>query len=152
MTAPAPAPPRNEAVALRYSAQALAPRIVAKGEGAVAEAIRSRAEAAGVPVREMPALLPLLLQLDLDALIPPALYAVVAEVLAWAYRVDERSRDDSGRPLPPPGSPDAGAGASNPSSPARASSATGATSATGPTSPTRPSRASAATRAAAKLP
>ena len=77
----------SQAVALRYEANAMAPRIVAKGEGFTAQAIVARAEAAGVPINEAPELV----QLDLNLVIPPQLYAVVAQVLVWAYSVDARA-------------------------------------------------------------
>lgn len=67
-----------------------APRVVAKGEYRLAEEIIARARAAGVPIHESRELVSLLLQVDLDADIPPALYVAVAEVLAWVYRVEGR--------------------------------------------------------------
>lgn len=81
---------RKVAVALRYDAEAgdEAPRVVARGEGIVAERLLATAEEAGVPVREDAALASLLAAIDLDALVPPELYAALAEVLAWAYRQD----------------------------------------------------------------
>jgi flagellar biosynthesis protein len=85
-----PARPVTQAVALRYEANARAPRIVAKGEGFLAQALVARAEAAGVPLNEAPELAQLLMQLDIDLVIPPELYAVVAQVLVWAYSVDQR--------------------------------------------------------------
>jgi len=81
----------SQAVALRYEANAMAPRIVAKGEGFTAEAIVARAKAAGVPINEAPELVQLLMKLDLNLVIPPQLYAVVAQVLVWAYSVDARA-------------------------------------------------------------
>ena len=81
----------SQAVALRYEATAMAPRIVAKGEGFTAQAIVARAEAAGVPINEAPELVQLLMKLDLNLVIPPQLYAVVAQVLVWAYSVDARA-------------------------------------------------------------
>ena len=81
----------SQAVALRYEANAMAPRIVAKGEGVTAQAIVARAEAAGVPINAAPDLVQLLMKLDLTLVIPPQLYAVVAQVLVWAYSVDARA-------------------------------------------------------------
>lgn len=69
----------------------LAPRLVAKGQGFVADEIIERARAAGVPVHESRELVSLLMQLDLDAHIPPALYVAVAEVLAWVYRLERHA-------------------------------------------------------------
>lgn len=79
---------RTQAVALAYEAHAVAPRILAKGEGVIAEAIMNRAREKGVPIKAEPALVTLLLQLEVDDFVPPALYAAVAEVLVWAYRLD----------------------------------------------------------------
>ena len=76
------------AVALRYADGDAAPVIVAKGRGALAEEIVRRARDAGVFVHESGDLVALLMQVDLDARIPPALYVAVAELLAWLSHVD----------------------------------------------------------------
>ncbi len=87
--------PDRRAAALSYEARdaeaGRAPRLVAKGQGFVADEIIERARAAGVPVHESRELVSLLMQLDLDAHIPPALYVAVAEVLAWAWRLEQRA-------------------------------------------------------------
>lgn len=67
-----------------------APRVVAKGKGSVAERIIEVARRAGVPVREDPVLVSLLSHLDLDQEIPPEAYQVVAELLAFIYKVHNR--------------------------------------------------------------
>ncbi|MBE7421530.1 MAG: EscU/YscU/HrcU family type III secretion system export apparatus switch protein [Zoogloeaceae bacterium] len=79
---------RREAVALAYSAADSAPRLVAKGRGLIAEEIIARARAHGVFVHESPEMVALLMQVDLDARIPPQLYVAVAELLAWLYRLE----------------------------------------------------------------
>ena len=81
---------RRAAVALKYAANAAAPKVVAKGRGLIAEAIIERARAAGVYVHDSPELVGLLMQVDLDRHIPPQLYVAVAEVLAWVYRLEQR--------------------------------------------------------------
>ena len=48
-----------------------------------------RAHAAGVFVHESRELVSLLMQVDLDARIPPTLYLAIAELLAWVYRVEQ---------------------------------------------------------------
>jgi len=82
----------RQAVALAYgsrdSAAGLAPRVVASGQGAIAQAIIERAKEFGVPVHESRELVAALMHFDLDQHIPPALYVAVAEVLAWAYRLE----------------------------------------------------------------
>ena len=80
--------PKQSAVALAYKTGELAPKVVAKGRGLIAEEIISRAREHGVFVHESKELVALLMQVDLDAKIPPALYRAVAELLAWLYRVE----------------------------------------------------------------
>jgi flagellar biosynthesis protein len=83
---------RKSAVALAYETGAVAPRVVAKGRGLLAQTIIERAAEAGVYVHESPELVSLLMQVDLDDSIPPQLYVAVAELLAWLYRL-ERGED-----------------------------------------------------------
>ena len=78
-----------QAVALTYEIEDGAPRVVAKGHGLLAEEIIRRAKEAGVFVHESPELVSLLMQVDLDERIPPALYVAVAELLAWLYRLEQ---------------------------------------------------------------
>ncbi len=87
----AEAPNLSHAVALTYHEGGSAPRIVAKGEGIVAEEIMRRARAAGVHVHESRELVGMLMQVDLDSEIPPLLYTVIAELLAWVYRLETES-------------------------------------------------------------
>ena len=75
--------PMQNAVALAYLAGQSAPKVVAKGSGLIAEEIISRAREHGVFVHESKELVSLLMQVDLDQQIPPALYRAVAELLAW---------------------------------------------------------------------
>lgn len=77
-----------EAVALCYEEGASAPRVVAKGRGLIADEILRRAREAGVFVHSSRELTSLLMQVDLDRHIPPALYVAIAELLAWIYRVE----------------------------------------------------------------
>ena len=85
-----PADTRRAAVALKYDAATdNAPRVVAKGRGLVAEKIMALAREQGIPMRENPDLVQMLMQLDLDQAIPPSLYTVVAELLAFVYRLNQ---------------------------------------------------------------
>lgn len=88
MSAKKPLDDRRTAVALAYNAGQSAPTVVAKGRGLLADAIIERAREAGVYVHESPALVSLLMQVDLDQHIPPELYVAVAELLAWLYRLE----------------------------------------------------------------
>ena len=85
--------PLKSAVALAYGQADVAPRIVAKGRGIIAEKIIARAREHGVYVHESPEMVSLLMQVDLDQRIPAQLYVVVAELLAWIYRLE------SGQPV-----------------------------------------------------
>ena len=82
--------PRRRAAALRYEGTA-APKVTAAGGGVVAERILAAARDAGVPVREDAALVEALSKLDLGEHVPEALWAAVAEALAWAYALDARA-------------------------------------------------------------
>jgi len=94
------APASPLAVALAYRTGETAPRVVARGRGALAETIIERAREAGVYVHESPELVALLAQIDLDQRIPPQLYVAVAELLAWLYRLE---RGEQPPPLAAPG-------------------------------------------------
>ena len=63
----------KRAVAMAYSPEDGAPRIVAKGSGVTAEAIISLAREHGVYVHKSEELVQLLMQVDLDHEIPPEL-------------------------------------------------------------------------------
>jgi flagellar biosynthesis protein len=80
--------PTQSAVALAYQTGDLAPKVVARGRGLVAEQIIARAREHGVFVHESRELVALLMQVDLDRNIPPALYRAVAELLAWLYHIE----------------------------------------------------------------
>jgi flagellar biosynthesis protein len=81
---------RKQATALVYQPNSRegTPRVVAKGYGLVAEMIVQRAKDAGIYVHDSPEMVSLLMQVDLDSHIPPALYQAVAELLAWVYRLE----------------------------------------------------------------
>jgi len=80
---------RKSAIALAYQAGDTSPRVVAKGRGIIAQAIIERAKEHGVFVHESEDLVSILMQVELDANIPPQLYQAVAELLAWIYRLEK---------------------------------------------------------------
>jgi flagellar biosynthesis protein len=83
-------PARDKAVAIKYRAEEdRAPKVVAKGQGLVAQAIRELAEKSGIPIKRDDDLIELLAQVDVDQEIPRELYAAVAEVLAWIYKAND---------------------------------------------------------------
>jgi len=91
----------KSAVALAYTQSDAAPRVVAKGNGMIAEQIIARAREHGVYVHESPELVSLLMQIDLDQRIPAQLYVVVAELLAWIYRLESGQSVTGGPALSP---------------------------------------------------
>jgi flagellar biosynthesis protein len=88
-------PRRRSAAALAYDGkgEGSAPRVVAKGYGLFAEMIIQRAQESGLYVHRAPEMVSLLMQVDLDAKIPPELYQAVAELLAWLYRLESGAAD-----------------------------------------------------------
>ena len=86
-------PNRPRAIAMRYREnQDQAPRLVAKGEGSIAERILALAKEHGIPLYEDEDLIALLGVLDLDVEIPPRMYRALAEVLAHVHRVEQGLR------------------------------------------------------------
>lgn len=84
--------PRKRATALSYrDGVNRAPLVAATGAGLIAERIIAAARESGVPVRRDPALAQALSALELGDEVPPALYAAVAEALAWAYRINAQA-------------------------------------------------------------
>jgi flagellar biosynthetic protein FlhB len=81
--------PTHYAVALQYDeAKMGAPRVVAKGADLLALRIRDVAKGAQVPVLEAPVLArALYAHAELDREIPAALFAAVAQVLAYVYQL-----------------------------------------------------------------
>lgn len=84
--------PTHYAVALRYDSKTMeAPEVVAAGQRRLALKIRELAEAYGVPIVENPPLArALFAACDVGDTVPPELYAAVAQVLAFVYRMTGR--------------------------------------------------------------
>jgi flagellar biosynthesis protein len=79
---------RGVSAALSYTG-AGAPQVIAAGRGELAATILERAREAGVPVHQDPDLADALAHLALGEEVPEALWAAVAEALAWAYSVSD---------------------------------------------------------------
>ncbi len=75
---------QKKAVALRYE-NSLAPRVIAKGDYEIAEAMIQNAIAQGIPVTSDPTLVGLLMNLHLNEEIPEDLYVAVAVILSWVF-------------------------------------------------------------------
>ncbi|MGH2914745.1 MAG: flagellar biosynthesis protein FlhB [Solirubrobacteraceae bacterium] len=80
--------PTHYAVALRYDGTLPAPVVVAKGKNLIAAQIRRIATEHGVPIVPDPPLARSLhASVELDRMIPAELYAAVAQVLAYVFRM-----------------------------------------------------------------
>lgn len=77
------------AVALAYQEGQIAPKVIAKGRGLIAQEIIKRGKESGIYVHESSELVALLMQVNIDDRIPPQLYVAVAELLAWLYRLEQ---------------------------------------------------------------
>lgn len=94
--------PTHFAIALAYKSGMGAPKVVAKGRGELALKIRELGAAHGVPMLEAPPLARALYRhTDLDQEVPAALYAAVAEVLAYVYQLSNWRQVGGSYPMPP---------------------------------------------------
>jgi len=85
---------RPKAAALVYDpVKTKPPEIVATGRGLVADEIISLAKKHKIPIHADRGLVEALSRLELGAVIPRDLYVVVAEILAWVYRLDTPSSE-----------------------------------------------------------
>ncbi|GIG24088.1 EscU/YscU/HrcU family type III secretion system export apparatus switch protein [Cellulomonas denverensis] len=83
--------PTHVAVALRYQPGTGAPRLTAKGAGAVAARIRERAQEAHVPmIEDIPLARALHAACEVDQEIPAYLFTAVARVLAFVMQLKRR--------------------------------------------------------------
>jgi len=84
---------RKKAVALKYNPLESAPKAVALGKGEIAEKILAIAAEKGIPIVIKPEIVDRLIDFDLNQEIPPELYEVVAEILAFIYKLDKRVQE-----------------------------------------------------------
>ncbi|HVN71398.1 MAG TPA: EscU/YscU/HrcU family type III secretion system export apparatus switch protein [Desulfomonilia bacterium] len=79
----------KKAVSLKYErGKDAAPKVTAKGRGAVADKILALARQHGIPIEKDTTLLEALYRLDINEEIPEELYQIVAELLAFIYRMN----------------------------------------------------------------
>lgn len=82
----------EKAVALSYDGETdRAPRIVAKGEGFIAERIVRVAREYDVPFYRDADLCEVLVKMDVDAEVPSDLYEPVAKILAFVYMANQKA-------------------------------------------------------------
>jgi len=81
---------KTKTAALKYNPEKdSAPRIVASGSGNIAEKILQKARQENIPIKEDRDLVEVLSRLNIGEEIPEELYAVIAEILSFFYKLDE---------------------------------------------------------------
>jgi flagellar biosynthesis protein len=83
-------PPNKQAAALHYDGKN-APTITAAGGGELAEEIIALAREHGIPLFENADLLTLLMDIGLGEEIPETLYLCIAQVIAFAYKIQGKT-------------------------------------------------------------
>ena len=85
----------KKAVALKYRPETdRAPKVIAKGKGQMAEKILEIAREHRIYIHNDPDLVGILSELDLNEEIPPDLYLVVAELLAFIYFLNREEKSN----------------------------------------------------------
>lgn len=80
----------KQAIALEYNPNSdAAPKVIASGQGILAERIIEKAKENNVPVHKDNKLADTLSRLEIGEMIPPELYEVVAEVLVFVDAMDK---------------------------------------------------------------
>ena len=82
-------PKRKQAIALEYNPSEDAPKVIASGQGALAERIIEKAKESNVPLHRDDKLADTLSRLEIGEMIPPELYEVVAEILVFVDAMDK---------------------------------------------------------------
>jgi len=84
----------KEAVGLHHDREGdSAPEVIARGRGELAERILEIAEEHGVPIRRDPDLLQLLAASRVGEEVPEEVYAAVAQLIAFLWRMNEELAD-----------------------------------------------------------
>lgn len=84
-------PAQTKAAALEYDkGKSGAPRLTAKGQGLVAEKILEVAHAHNIPIHRDADLVEILQKVELETEIPVEVYAVVAEIFAYLYKMNQK--------------------------------------------------------------
>ncbi|HBT51478.1 MAG TPA: flagellar biosynthesis protein FlhB [Petrotoga sp.] len=80
----------KKAVALRYKQGTdQAPKVVAKGVDSIARRIIEIAEEENIPIVKSEKAVEEFYGLDLDEEIPPEMYEIAAEIIAFVYKLDK---------------------------------------------------------------
>ena len=82
-----------KAVALKYQQhQDLAPKVIAKGSGEIAQKILQKAKEFDVAIFQNKELAESLMNVDVDDTIPESLYKAVVEVFVWLYKTEQKAQ------------------------------------------------------------
>lgn len=81
----------KKAVAIKYTKDYKAPKVIAKGKGYVAEKILKNAENSDIAIVENKELVEELEKIDLGLEIPQHLYEAVAQVLIFVSNLDKKA-------------------------------------------------------------
>ncbi len=79
----------NQAIALEYDPEDIAPRVIATGKGELADRIVNEAIKDKIPIHKDEKLAKTLSLLDVGDAIPPELYEIVAEILVFVDAMDK---------------------------------------------------------------
>jgi len=91
--------PTELAVAIKYDEkEMIAPQITAKGQRLFADMIREIADEVGVPIISNPPLAWTLIELEIGDEIPEEIYAAVAGILVYVYRIKEQKTAETNSP------------------------------------------------------
>ena len=97
-----PAPPNApkasqlKAASLQYNREKdAAPKLTAKGRGAVAERILEVARLHNIPIQSDADLVEILDKVELDTEVPLEVYTVVAEIFSFLYKANQNKRNAS---------------------------------------------------------
>ncbi len=83
----------KKAVALKYENQRTsAPKVIAKGKGAIAQKIVEKADEYEIPIFQNETLANSLMEIELDEQIPPRLYKAIAEVFVWLMKSEKKAQ------------------------------------------------------------
>ncbi len=86
----------KKAVALKYNENDTSPFVLAKGKGYIAEKIIEKGKDQNIHIHKDENIIENLMQLDIGEEIPPELYEVVAEIIAYVYYLDRKLGDLNG--------------------------------------------------------
>ncbi len=78
----------KKAIALRYDMQSVAPKVVAIGAGELAERIVQIAQANNIPLERNDTLASVMFKLDVNRVIPPETFKIVASIFAFLFKTD----------------------------------------------------------------